>query len=201
MHDFQAARSERWAHICVDMQSLFAEDTEWHAPWLKRILPAVEALVERSPAETIFTRFLPPSVPEAAHGAWRAYYEHWSGMTREHLSPDMLSLVPALARFAPPALVYDKAVYSPWHSGELHKVLQTRGVTTLVITGGESDVCVLATVLGGIDLGYRIILPTDALYGSADETHDAILSIYRSRFQFQLAISTVDELIDGWQGA
>ena len=188
--------TERWAHICVDMQSIFADETEWHAPWLRRVLPAVEALAERTAPWTVFTRFLPPETPDQAHGAWRRYYEHWSQMTRESLPPVLLDLVPSLARFVPPGRIHDKPVYSPWLGGELNRQLQSSGITTLVVSGGESDVCVLATVLGAMDLGYRVVLPTDALFGSADETHDAILDIYRNRFQFQLQISTVGQIID-----
>ena len=47
-------------HLCVDMQNMFAEETPWHTPWMKRVLPVVAALVERHPDRTIFTRFIPP---------------------------------------------------------------------------------------------------------------------------------------------
>lgn len=189
----------RWAHICVDMQSLFAEETDWHAPWLKRVLPAVEALVERSAERTIFTRFLPPATPQHAPGAWRQYYERWVGMTREQLPGELLNLVPSLARFVPPARVFDKAIYSPWLAGDLHGSLQSAGISTLVVSGGETDICVLATVLGAIDLGYRVILPVDALFGSADETHDAMIGVYSSRFHMQLITTSVAELFEFWR--
>ncbi|RYG24648.1 MAG: cysteine hydrolase [Burkholderiales bacterium] len=188
-----------WAHICVDMQSIFAEDTHWHAPWLNRVLPAIERLVESSAERTIFTRFLPPSVPEEAQGAWQRYYEHWIDMTRDRLPPALLDLVPPLARFVPPAQTFDKPVYSPWLRGDLHRFLQSRGIKTLIVSGGETDVCVLATVLGAIDLGYHVVLPEDALFGSADETHVAMLSIYRSRFQMQLSVTSVEDILDLWR--
>lgn len=185
-----------WAHICVDMQSLFAEETEWHAPWLRRVLPAVEALAERSASRTIFTRFLPPETPEQAHGAWQDYYRRWPGMTRARLQPELLDLVPTLARCVPPGRIFDKPIYSPWLVGDLHRQLRSAGITTLIISGGESDICVLATLLGAIDLGYHIVLPEDALFGSADSTHDAIMEVYRSRFQMQLTVTQVQELLD-----
>lgn len=189
----------RWAHLCVDMQSMFAEDTEWHAPWLQRVLPAVERLVERSAECTIFTRFMPPAVPEQARGAWQRYYKRWISMTRDRLNPELLGIVSPLGRFVPPARTFDKAIYSPWLSGDLNRFLQSSGVTTLILSGAETDVCVLATVLGAIDLGYHVVLPVDALFGSADDTHDAMLGIYRSRFQMQLTTTTVQELLDLWR--
>ena len=33
------APGETAVHICVDMQRMFAEDTEWKMPWLERVLP------------------------------------------------------------------------------------------------------------------------------------------------------------------
>lgn len=189
----------RWAHICVDMQALFAEETDWYAPWLKRVLPAVEMLVERSAERTIFTRFVPPETPAHAVGAWQDYYRRWPDMTREKLPPELIDLTPPLKRFVPPARTFDKPIYSPWLAGNLHGFLQSAGITTLVVSGGETDVCVLATVLGAIDLGYRVILPLDALFGSADATHDAMIGIYRSRFQVQLSITSVAELFEFWR--
>lgn len=185
----------RWAHLCIDVQRMFAEETPWRAPWLERVLPAIEELAGRAPERTIFTRFLPPGTRDDASGAWRTYYDRWPDMVRERLDPRMLDLVPALARFVPPGRVFDKPIYSPWLSGELHRFLRQDGVERLVISGGESDICVLATILGAIDLGYHVVLPLDALFGSADETHDAVLDIYRSRFQTQLTIVGVSDLL------
>jgi nicotinamidase-related amidase len=53
-------------HLCVDMQTLFAERTDWHVPWLERVLPVVAHLAEARRERTIFTRFVPPERPEDA---------------------------------------------------------------------------------------------------------------------------------------
>lgn len=190
---------QNWAHLCVDMQSLFAGETSWHVPWLNRTLPALEELVAMSAARTVFTRFIPPNSLEDAQGRWQNYYALWPDMLANRLPPGLLDLVPSLNRFVPPARVFDKSAYSPWWSGELHRTLRSEGVTHLAISGGETDVCVLATTLGAIDLGYHVHMVADALFGSADPTHDATLEIYRSRFQAQLAMTSVDELHQLWR--
>lgn len=160
---------------------------------MRRVLPAVEEIAGAMAPSTIFTRFVPPQSIEAAPGRWKDYYALWPEMVANRLSPDLLDLVPPLKRFTPPGRLFDKPVYSPWWSGQLHRALQEKGANALVVTGGETDVCVLATVLGAIDLGYHVYLPLDALYGSADPTHDAMLEIYRSRFQAHLTITTVED--------
>jgi nicotinamidase-related amidase len=41
--------------------------------------------------------------------------------------------------------------------------LRAREAEGLIVTGSETDVSVLATVLGAVDLGYRIIVVRDAI--------------------------------------
>lgn len=187
------------AHICVDMQRMFAEPTDWHAPWMNKVLPAIEALVDAHAQRTIFTRFITPEQPEAARGAWQNYYRRWPSMTRERLPAELLDLVPSLARHVPPAKVLDKTIYSPWVVPSLHKLLARAEIQTLVVTGGETEVCVLATVMGAIDHGYNVVLPVDAVCSSADETHDAMLRIYESRFGMQLATCSMQDVLDAWR--
>ena len=175
-----------WRHICVDMQRLFAEDTPWHVGWMDRILPQVSEIASAFADRTIFTRFLPPSSPEQAAGTWRDYYRKWWMMTGEHLSPELLQLVPELQRLAPPARIFDKPIYSPWLDGRFDAFLRAEGVESLVVTGGETDVCVMATVFGAIDLGYRTVVIRDAICSGADETHDASLELLGNRFSVQL---------------
>lgn len=191
--------SQPTVHLCVDMQRMFAEDTEWHAPWLNGVLPAVEALAERHPERTIFTRFIPPQTPEQATGAWQAYYERWRSVTGESLASELLDLVPRLARFVPPGVILDKPVYSPWVGTGLNRSLGGRGIRTIVISGGETDVCVLAAAIGAIDFGYQVILAQDAVFGSADETHDKMLRIFQSRFGLQLLTASTEDILGCWR--
>ena len=68
------------------------------------------------------------------------------------------------------------------------------------MTGGETDVCVFATVLGALDRGYRAVVVTDGLCSSADETHDAALRLYESRFGQQLETATAETVLAAWEG-
>jgi nicotinamidase-related amidase len=55
--------------------------------------------------------------------------------------------------------------------------------------------------LGAIGWGFRVILVTDALCSSADETHDAMINIYLNRFGEQVETVTTDTLLEGWPGS
>jgi len=186
-------------HVCVDMQAIFLPGRPWENPWIERILPALEELAARHAGRTVFTRFIPAQDPGSARGMWKRYYRKWESLTLSHVDLRMLELLPSLARFVPPATVVDKQVYSPWMEGRLDSILASSRVDTVVVTGGETDVCVLATVLGAIDRGYRTIIALDAICGSADETHDAAMTLYRSRFSEQVEIATTEEILEGWK--
>lgn len=149
----------------------------------------------------IFTRFVPLEKAATAPGTWQRYYERWPEMTLERLDPQLLELARPLDEFSPPARIFDKRVYSPWSDGTLAEFLLGRGVTSLVVSGLETEVCVLATVLGAIDHGFRVVLAMDAMCSSADETHDAMSRIYESRFGMQVEAAPTSEIIEAWQEA
>ena len=190
--------SDRTAHLCVDMQMMFAARTGWHVPWMERVLPVVERLARAHPDRTVFTRFVPPESAAEAKGTWRRYYQRWAHMTGERIDPALIELVPSLAALAPPAVVMDKQHYSPFTEPGLHEMLQRRRVDSLIITGSETDVCVLAAVLGAVDLGYRVIVASDALCSVSDEAHDALLMLYRERFGQQIEVASADAILAQW---
>lgn len=187
------------AHLCLDMQRLFVEDTPWRAAWAERVLPKVQKLSGYRPAATVFTRFIPARRPDEAVGAWRDYYERWSAMTLEQLEPSLLDLAPPLQEFVPPALTLEKEAYSAFHAAELSVHLVGRKIETVIVSGLETDMCVLSTVLDAIDLGYRVVIATDAICSSSDETHDALLKLYAKRFSVQILPLSVEEIMDAWK--
>jgi nicotinamidase-related amidase len=192
--------SDRTIHLCIDMQNVFAEPTPWHTPWMARVLPVIEEIAGRHARQTVFTRFIPPATAEDMPGAWQRYFRHWAEMTLGRIDPRLLDIVPALARVAPPAIVLDKHVYSPFVERGLLRVLRERRADALVITGAETDVCVLAAVLGAVDFGYRVVLATDALCSSSDTTHDALLNLYRQRFAQQIEAADTETILANWNG-
>ena len=185
-------------HICVDMQRLFAPGGPWPIPWSERILPTIEEAVSKHASHTLFTRFIPADRPGEGVGSWARYYRRWADVTLATIDPRLVELMPPLSRAVPPAKVLDKRVYSPWTEGGLDNLLRGSATDTLIITGGETDVCVLATVLGAIDRGFRVIVVTDAVCGSADQTHDALMALYHSRFSEQVEVATMAEVLDAW---
>lgn len=183
-------------HLCIDMQRLFGPEGPWAVPWAVGVLPRVEALCRHDPARTIFTRFLPVQSPRQARGTWRRYYEKWDAVTLDRIDPALVDLLPELAGFSPPARVIDKVLYSPWSVPDFDAMLRRDGVNTLLISGGETDICVLAAVLGAIDRGYRTILVSDAVCSSDDIGHDNTRELFRRRFERQCEVAGTEEVLE-----
>jgi nicotinamidase-related amidase len=186
-------------HLCIDMQNIFAPGGLWETPWMARVLPTIASIVSRHQARTIFTRFITPEDPEDRPGQWQRYFHRWREATRKHLPPSGLELVPALNRFVPPAAVIDKPAYSAFSNPGLASLLIDKNVGTVVITGAETDVCVLSTVLSAVDLGFRVVIVEDALCSSSDVGHDALMTMYRTRFHGQVDLMTAEELTEFWR--
>ncbi|MHB0768358.1 cysteine hydrolase family protein [Bradyrhizobium sp. 5.13L] len=186
-------------HLCIDMQNIFAPGGLWATPWMERVLPTIASVVSRHPARTIFTRFITPQDPEDRPGQWQSYFRRWHRATRKQLPPSALELVPALNRFVPPAAVVDKPAYSAFSNPGLASLLVEKSVGTVVISGAETDVCVLSTVLSAVDLGFRVVIVEDALCSSSDVGHDALMTMYRTRFHGQVDLMTAEELAEFWR--
>jgi nicotinamidase-related amidase len=190
---------EGTVHLCVDMQRMFDADTPWATGWLRQVLPKIVQLCEAHSPSTVFTRFIPASSSNDAPGAWRRYYKHWEQMTLRRIDRNLVELVPELGIFVPPATVLDKRTYSPWAGTDLLASLRSHRVDTIVVSGGETDICVLSTVLGAVDAGFRVVVATDALCSSVNDAHDGIMDFYYQRLGEQIEAAEVDEIIDGWK--
>jgi nicotinamidase-related amidase len=194
----RAPLTARSIHLCVDMQRLFTAQGPWPTPWLDRTLPVITEIANSHAAHTVFTRFMPPFAPDDMPGSWKRFYRRWPNVTRSRMDPSLIELVPPLARLVPPAVVMDKPVYSPFSNATLARYLAGRNTDALIVTGAETDVCVLAAVLGAVDYGFRVVLVTDAVCSSSDAGHDALLTMFRERFTEQVELADAETVLSVW---
>jgi nicotinamidase-related amidase len=190
---------ESAVHLCIDMQRIFAKGGIWETPWMERVLPTIAEISSHYAARTIFTRFITPATPEEAAGQWRRYFQRWKIATRQALGGEQLDLVPELARYVPPAATIDKGTYSAFFRSALANLLIEKQVGTVVVTGAETDVCVLSTVLDAVNLGFRVVIVEDALCSSSDAGHDALMTMYRLRFTEHIDLVAAAQLPDLWR--
>lgn len=192
----------RAVHLCVDMQRLFAEETDWHTPALTGIVPNVARIARGRPGSTVFARFVVPARAEDVPGAWQGYYRRWPGiLAAAAKDPALIDLVPALAALAPGETVLDKLTYSMFTGTGLADDLAARGVDTVIVTGVETDVCVLSTVMGAVELGLRVVVVTDAVASSSQPSHEATLGLVLPRMADQIALTDTARLLSFWAAA
>jgi len=185
-------------HLCIDMQLMFALETKWASEAIWRALPAILEISGRYTSQTVFTRFICPKDLSETAGQWTRFYADAEGMLSANLHPSMMDLLPELAKFLPPAKIADRKVFSALASPELRGLLAEGSIDSLVITGFETDVCVLATVLAAIDLGFRVVLVKDALASSNEDGEKAALHQVFSRFDQQIEVISSEELFHNW---
>ena len=127
-----------------------------------------------------------------------AVWARWRAATRECPDLNLLELMPPLAALCPPAAVIDKTRYSGFAEPKLLAHLREREADALIISGSETDVCVLATALSAVDLGYRVIVVRDAVCSSSDEGHDMLLRLYHTRFSEQIETADAATILSRW---
>jgi nicotinamidase-related amidase len=183
-----ALRPASTVHLAIDMQRMFAEQTEWYSPGLLPLVPNVAAIAAALPRRTFFTRFTVPHVAEHAKGQWQKYYRRWHRFTGAVMNPGLVEIVEALAPYATPDTLIDKPTYSVFEVAGFDQRLAALGTDTILFTGVETDVCVLASLMTAVDRGYRVVAVADALGSSSAEGHEATLRYVLTRMPDQVEI-------------
>ena len=121
----------------------------------------VTELASRHPERTVFTRFIPSGTGHRHARHVAAILLALEGCD----APATRSRSPGAA-IACQALSIDKERHPAFVEPHLSEFLHAIEADGLIVTGSETDVCVLATVLCAVDLGYRVIVVRDVVCSS-----------------------------------
>jgi ureidoacrylate peracid hydrolase len=89
--------------------------------------------------------------------------------------------------------------WSAFHQTYLDLALRTRGIDTLIVSGGSTDVGVTSTLYSGRDLDYNMIVVSDACGTSHDQrAHDTLMELVFPRMS---RVRTTDQVIGMLQRA
>ncbi|MFJ4777491.1 cysteine hydrolase [Streptomyces sp. NPDC088762] len=87
---------------------------------------------------------------------------------------------------------------SPMAGTDLDALLRNLGVRTLVVTGVSSNIAIPNTVFDAVNLGYRVVVPADAIAGvPASCTAEVI----RNSLSLVAAVTTAEALLKQWAPA
>jgi nicotinamidase-related amidase len=84
---------------------------------------------------------------------------------------------------------------TPFTSTSLDQILRNLGVRTVVATGVSVNLGVFGMALTALDLGYQVVIPTDAVAGVPREYADAVLEHSLSLIA---TLTTSEELLALW---
>jgi ureidoacrylate peracid hydrolase len=200
----------RTALLVVDMQRAFLEPGQaMEVPPARDVIPRIQELIgifrERglpvvfteftySPAAPLLVGELHPEHRPAAPGASTGFGLPSSACLENE---ENARVIPDLAPRAD-ELVVRKHYYDGFNGTVLDGALRARGVTTLVITGTLTDICVLGTVVGAFNREYRLIVVEDGVATLWPEIQRATLDIIRRAYARVLSAKEVaDELARG----
>ena len=186
-------------HICIDMQLVFLQPGPWYCPEGVNILEPIKKLIGQKQTKTIFTRFITPENAKDTQGAWKQYYAYWESMTKERMNPSLLDIHPDLLNKVPLSIVLDKKTYDAFKEPKFTKFLDNLNPSTIIFSGIETDVCVMATALSAVDLGYRVILASDAITSSNRLSHLSCMEHIYPRYDQQIEIATTSLILKEWE--
>ncbi len=81
---------------------------------------------------------------------------------------------------------------APFTGTPLHQTLQSLGVRVLIVTGVSTNLGVLGLCVEAVNLGYQVVVASDAVTGVPLEYADAVL---RQSVALVAAVHTVDEIV------
>ena len=200
----------RTALLVVDMQRAFVEPGQAReVPPAREVVPRIQELLAifrekglpvvfteftYSPAAPLLVGELHPEHRPAATGAATGFGRPSSSCLE---GEDNVAVIPELAPHAD-ELVVRKHYYDGFNGTVLDGALRARGVTTVVVTGTMTDICVLATVIGAFNREYRLVVVEDAVATLWPEIQRATLDIVRRAYARVLSAKELADEVAGW---
>jgi ureidoacrylate peracid hydrolase len=178
-------------------------------PPARDVVPRIQALLalfREKGQPVVFTRFTySPTVPLLVGQIHPEHRPAQAGAPRGFGRPSSSCLdgdetVEVIAELLPrpDELVIDKRYYDAFNGTALDGALRARGITSLVVTGTMTDICVLATVVGGFNREYRMLVAADGVATLDPEIQRAALDIMGRAFARVVSAKEIADHIALW---
>ncbi|ADI31697.1 isochorismatase family protein [Staphylothermus hellenicus] len=79
------------------------------------------------------------------------------------------------------AKIIEKETFSCFRNKDFMDTIRMTNRKTLIITGIETHICVLQTAIDALNLGYRVIIPYDAVSSQIKSDHEYALQYLQSK--------------------
>lgn len=188
-----AERVRNPALVVVDMQNDFVRDgAPLEVPTARTTIPVIADLVDRFRREglpIVYTRFVSDSEP-GLMWLWSPQCRPdtkccWPGHMRSYADAEgPLDCADVIEELSPrdEDMVIDKRGYGAFHGTGFSARLRYLSVTSLVITGTVTQICVEETAREAFHHGFRTTMVSDAVSSYAPDLHAATLKNFSMKF-------------------
>ena len=202
---FDRIDPERTAHVVVDLQNGFmAPGQVAEIATAREIVPNVNRISTALRAAGGLVVYIQNTFDAVAVATWSTFFDHFCTPERrrrmiETFSPGAFghAIWPGLD-VLPQDLKVQKRRFGAFAPGssDLHTILQTRGIDTLIITGTATQVCCESTARDAMMLNYKVFFIADGNATFNDDEHNATLSAMAHAFCDVIDTDTMVEMID-----
>ena len=181
------------ALIIVDMQNDFVRaGAPLEVPTAIKTVSAQKSLADafrKHKLPIIYTKFLShphyyllwewsPQCKPPTKCCWKGHQRYYKDVSKTLECTEIIDeLMPSSND-----IIVEKFGYGAFHETSLHKTLQGLGVTSLVVTGTVTQICVEETAREAFHHGYRTTIAEDGVSSFADDLHEATLKNFAMKF-------------------
>jgi nicotinamidase-related amidase len=181
------------ALIIVDMQNDFVRaGAPLEVPTAITTVAAQRSLIQtfrKHKLPIIYTKFLShphyyllwewsPQCKPPTKCCWKGHQRHYKDIDKTQECTDIIDELSPL----PNDIIIEKFFYGSFHETTLHKTLRGLGVTSLVMTGTVTQICVEETAREAFHHGYKTTVVEDGVSSFAPDLHAAMLKNFAMKF-------------------
>jgi ureidoacrylate peracid hydrolase len=202
---FDSLVSRQTAHVVVDLQNGFmAPGQVAEIATAREIVPNVNRISAAVRNAGGLVVYIQNTFDEVAVATWSTFFEHFCTPERrrrmiETFNPGSFghAVWPGLD-LLPQDLKVQKRRFGAFAPGssDLHAILQSRGIDTLIITGTATQVCCESTARDAMMLNYKVFFIADGNATFNDDEHNATLSAMAHAFCDVIDTDTMVGMID-----
>ena len=187
-------------HLCIDMQNILSlRAASWATPWMARVLPTIASIVSRHRLNDLHANSSRRRIRKIVPDSGRAIFVIGARRPAGHL-PRIRSRTRAGSEPVRSARCCHRqaglfGVQQSWprepadreerRNGRDHRGRDRR---LRALDGPERR-----------RSGFRVVIVEDALCSSSDVGHDALMTMYRTRFHGEVDLKTAEELAEFWR--
>ncbi|OGT83346.1 MAG: hypothetical protein A3G96_06820 [Gammaproteobacteria bacterium RIFCSPLOWO2_12_FULL_52_10] len=168
------------ALLVIDMQNFFVEQGQaLEVPTARKLAPNINKLAQATRASGGTVIWIQMTLNDADLDRWSVFLP--ANGSRARFQPvadgEYGHQIWKEMTVMPEDLMVQKRRFSAFIQGssDLHKILQERGIDTLIIAGTLTNVCCESTARDAMMLNYRILMVADANATITEEAHRAAL--------------------------